>query len=221
MPQKFLFDTCFDQPPAPRTAPAKPVEPVEPVEPTYTRSELDAARAAGIAEGRAAEAAEATRSTEAVIVSTLAAISRDVAALIDMRAALAGELQRDAVAVIRTVLQKAVPALCRKHPLVEIDALVADCLRESLAEPRIVLRVAETAFDAVQRRLAGLAAAAGYPGKLVLLADAALGPGDCRVEWADGGAERDLPRLLRDIDAALVRALDTPSTNLPEETIHE
>jgi flagellar assembly protein FliH len=164
---------------------------------------------------------EAAQSIEASAASTLAAIVRDVGALVEARAALAAEMQRDAIAVLRAVLQKAVPALCRKHPLAEIETLVADCLRDSLSEPRIVLRVADTAFDAVQRRLAALSASAGYPGKLVLLADAALGPGDCRVEWADGGAERDLPRLLSDIDAALVRALDAPFPSLPEETTHD
>jgi flagellar assembly protein FliH len=221
VPQKFLFDTCFDPPAAPRVAPPKPVEPVPPPEPTYTRAELEAVRAAGVAEGRAAAMVEAAQSAETSAAVTLAAIARDVAALIEARGALAGEMQRDAVAVLRAVLQKTVPALCRKHPLAEVEALVADCLRDSLAEPRIVLRVGDAAFDAVQRRLADIAASAGYPGKLVLLADAALGPGDCRVEWADGGAERDLPRLLRDIDAALVRALDAPSTSLPEETTHD
>ena len=46
-------------------------------------------------------------------------------------------------------------------------------------------------------------------GRIVLLADETLGLGDARVEWADGGAERDTGRLMRDIDGALARALDT------------
>ncbi len=31
----------------------------------------------------------------------------------------------------------------------------------------------------------------GFEGRMVITADAALGSGDCRVEWADGGINRD------------------------------
>ena len=58
-----------------------------------------------------------------------------------------------------------------------------------------MLRVNDALFDALQRRLAAIAQANGYAGKIVLLADDALAPGDGRIEWADGGAERDTRRL--------------------------
>jgi flagellar assembly protein FliH len=155
---------------------------------------------------------------------TLEAIASDLAKLGAAHAAAATQVEREAVGVLRAVLQKAMPALSRKEPLGEIEALVAECLREAIEEPRIVVRVADQLFEAVQRRLAPLAAAAGYAGKFVLLADDALGLGDCRVEWADGGAERDQKRLLNDLDAAFVRALATLDAAAPtfaQETTHE
>jgi flagellar assembly protein FliH len=47
----------------------------------------------------------------------------------------------------------------------------------------------------------------GFAGKVVLLAETSVAPGDCRIEWADGGVERDSARLWRDIDLAVARLL--------------
>lgn len=209
--QKFLFDTSFD-PPEETAQPAPAATPRQPPEPTFTRAELDAARDAGIAEGRAAAFAEAAGGIEQRAATALSVIAAEVQKVMGERAALAVEVQRDALVLVRTIVRKLAPALCRKDPLAEIEALVAEILRDAIDEPRLVLRVADDLFDAVQARLAPLAEAAGFAGKLVLLADGALLLGDCRIEWADGGTERNTRRLLGDIDAALVR-LDPASTD--------
>jgi flagellar assembly protein FliH len=78
-------------------------------------------------------------------------------------------------------------------------------------------------FDAMQQRLASLTGAAGFAGKVVLLADESLDVADARIEWAEGGAERDTKRLLSDIDAALAHALDTIDVTgtTPHEENHD
>jgi flagellar assembly protein FliH len=221
-PHKFLFEQSFDAPDPPRGAGRKS-QPLPP-EPTFTKAELEAARAAAASEARAAARAEAAGSTEAQAAATLARLEAALAAVLDARARLAEEAQRRAMEITQAVLRKAVPALSRKAPLLEIEAMVADCLRETFDEPRIVLRVADALFEAMHKRLAALTAATGFAGRVILLADETLGPGDARVEWADGGAERDIGRLMRDIDGALARALDTipvPGTSPLEENKHE
>jgi flagellar assembly protein FliH len=74
----------------------------------------------------------------------------------------------------------------------------------------VAVTVVRKLFPRVEARW-GLAQSAGYPGRLILIADDTIGPGDCRVEWADGGAERLGERLWRDIDAVIQRALGVPS----------
>jgi flagellar assembly protein FliH len=201
--QKFLFDVSFDAPDL--SAASSPALRKAPQEPTFTRAELEAARLKATAEGHAAGLAEANAAIEQRAAAALAALANGVAALTAARATLAAEMQARAAAVIRAIAQKVAPVLCRREPLAEIEALLRDCLGEQRDEPRIVLRVADALFEPMQRRLDDLAAAEGFAGKLVLLADPAMGPGDCRVEWADGGAERNIRRLLTDIDAALAR----------------
>jgi flagellar assembly protein FliH len=209
-PQKFLFDRSFDLPDPPRAIPRKPPPPAAPPpEPTFSKAELEAARAADIAEGRETAMAEAARSAEERTAAALSAIAAGVGQLISTQQRTTEEIQRRGVETLRMIVQKTVPALAKKAPLVEVEALLADCLREAFDEPRVVLRVADAIFESVQARLQAITAATGFAGKLVLLADETLGPGDARVEWSEGGAERDTRRLLHDFDGALSRALNT------------
>jgi flagellar assembly protein FliH len=205
--QKFLFDVSFDQPEEPAAELRK-----APPEPTFTRAELEAARAEGAAQGRSAALAEAAQSAASRTAAALGTIETGIAALLEARAALVGALEQQALVLLRAALTKALPALCRKDPLSELEALVARCLGEALDEPRIVVRVGDALFDPIQKRLGAIAQANGFAGKLVLLAEPALADGDARIEWADGGAERDTSRLAAEIDAVLARALTPPPT---------
>ena len=45
------------------------------------------------------------------------------------------------------------------------------------------------------------------------MADPALGPSDARIEWADGGAERNTRQLLADIEQAAERMLGAAMTS--------
>ena len=67
--------------------------------------------------------------------------------------------------------------------------------------------------------MAPLAASLGFPGKLIILVDDELGQSDCRVEWADGGAERDTARTWREIEATLDRAMIALAN--PDETARQ
>ncbi|MGO8914996.1 MAG: hypothetical protein ACLQJR_03720 [Stellaceae bacterium] len=217
-PHKFLFDQSFDLPDAARGVQRKPPPP--PPEPTFSRAELEAAREAGVAAGHAAALAEAAQSIEARAAGSLSSLALGLKVILVARQRYAEDARRSALDTLRAVIAKVVPALCRKAPLVEIETMVADCLREAFDEPRIVLRVADGLFETMRQRLEAVTAASGFPGKIVLLADETLGPGDARVEWAEGGAERDARRLMHDIDGALARALDSipvPGTSPPEE----
>lgn len=209
-PQRYLFDVSFDLPDPGVGAKAL----------RFTAADVAAARAAGAVEGREAALADAAVSTEAQTAAAIEALGRAIEALGEARAAWAGDTEQRAVALLRAALQKAVPAFAAKEPVAEIEALLAGCLAEALDEPRIVLRVSDALFEAVQARISAVVQAGGYSGKVVLLADAALSGGDGRVEWADGGAERDASRIAQEIDAVLARALAAPPPCPSEETLH-
>ena len=219
-PHRFLFDQSFDLPDAPRAARKAP----SPPEPTFSKAELEAVQMRALGEGRAAALAEAAQSQDARIAASLESIEAALRQSLDARARQAEDARHRALEMVRGLMQKLAPALCRAAPLLELETMIAACLREAFDEPRIVLRVADDVFDALRQRLGALTSSLGFAGKVVLLADEALGPADARIEWAEGGAERDSDRLIHDIDAALLRALDAiaaPGASPTEENGHE
>jgi flagellar assembly protein FliH len=200
--EKFLFDICFDAP----GGDVRQRGPVTPAEVPITRADLDAAVAQARAEGHAAGLAEATAQREQRISETLPIIAQLLAAMFAAKDEARRESERTTIELTRTIAGKLFPALVRQGALTEIETVVAQCVREAVAEPRLVLRVPDTIFEAAQQRMAPLATSLGFPGKFIILVDDELGQSDCRVEWADGGAERDTARSWREIEAALDRA---------------
>ena len=203
LPQKFTFDVSFDHLAAqsPRSL----------AERRFTRGELEATRQAALAEGHAAGLAEAAKSAQSLTASSLAAMAERIAALITTHDATTADTQRRAVAAMQAILAKLLPGLAAKDPLGEVEAFAIKCLHEGIAEPRVVLRVAGELYEPLRERIDALAAAAGYGGRIVLLSDETIAPGDARVEWADGGAERDFAAQCAGIDALLARRAEPGS----------
>ncbi len=202
--KKYLFDISFDQ------VASKPTTPVleQPQEEKFTRAELEAAQREALAEGHNAGFAEASAAAEAAAAAALEALVQGVTALIATQDATALETQRQAIAALRVIVAKTLPALAAKGAFAEIEAFVRKYLVEALDEPRVVLRVGSEVYEAVREQLEAVAAAAGYTGRIVLLTDETLAASDARVEWADGGVERKLAEKLNEVDAAMARSCD-------------
>ena len=69
----------------------------------------------------------------------------------------------------------------------------------------MVVRIGADIYDAAKDKLEEIARARGFEGRLVVLADSAMAPGDCRIEWADGGVARDRAATLAAIDDVVAR----------------
>jgi flagellar assembly protein FliH len=211
--KKFLFETSFDAQDGRSAASARAGKPV----PVYTEDDLEAVRDAARAEGKAEGARDAQASIEAIAAQALARIGDRLA---DGHAALNAAVdgvKRDAVQVALIVTRKALPGLARESELREVEALVTDCLETVLDEPRVVIRVPDSLLDALKGRVDTLAARSGFTGRIVLLGDANMPQSDCRVEWADGGGERDSSRLWTEIEGTVDRFLATlgPAPSIP------
>lgn len=201
--EKFLFDFSFDAP----GADARQRGAVTPADPVFSRGELDAATSRARDEGHAAGMAEALKRREQQVGNALDAIAERLGAILAEKASADRQSERNTIELTRAIASKLFPALLRKGALAELEAIVIQCMHDTIGEPRLVLRVPDAIFEAAQQRIAPLAASNGYPGKVIILVDETLGESDCRVEWADGGAERDIARSWRDIDTAIERAL--------------
>jgi flagellar assembly protein FliH len=106
-----------------------------------------------------------------------------------------------------SIVRKLHPEFARRYGVQEIESAVQDCLTHLDRLPKVTIKVAPALLEAVKEKTKALVAQAHFDGKLAVVGDAALGPGDCRVEWGDGGAERDQSRVWAQIDQAVEAAL--------------
>ena len=178
-PVKFLFEDDFT---SGHSAPGKRMIAAAAHEAALARAEAD-----GFRKGmNAAEAKIEGRAT-----SALERIAQAIAAMTQGLAALEARLEAESVEVAVAVAQKLAPELIAKEPLAEITALASSCFHQLIAAPHIVVRVAEQIYEIAQPRLEQIAHLHGFQGRLVMLAEPGMAPGDCRIEWADGGVSRD------------------------------
>jgi len=124
-----------------------------------------------------------------------------LALVVAAEAAAAGKSVELAMAIVK----KLHPALVERQGLAEIESVLGQCLESLKQEPRLVAYVHSARLDALQERLTQLSGSAGFEGRVVLIGDDAMGESDCRVEWADGGVEREAGRIRRSIEDALTR----------------
>jgi flagellar assembly protein FliH len=148
---------------------------------------LAEARAKAYDDGVAAARAEA----EARAAAALDRIAGGFDMLARRLAAVEARLEAEAVEVAVAVAGKLAPELIAREPFAEIAALARDCFTHLVAAPHVVVRVSDALHAHAREQLEATARAHGFDGRLVVLAEADIAPGDCRIEWADGGIVRD------------------------------
>lgn len=212
--RKFLFDTDFAQPkrPAPPANEAKepPADsagpaPEEAPPPVFSEEDLAMARHEGFAAGKQEGIREAAATVERQIAETLERIGDGLPELFIAQRQAADDLQHDGMEVIRALARKALPSLAEGNALGEIEHLAGVVLDRLRIEPRVVFRVNDGLADMVRERLAAVAGARGYAGTVDVQGDAGITPGDCRIEWSQGGAERQAAAILDEMDRIIAR----------------
>ena len=177
--------------------------------PTFSEEELQQACRDALEKGIQQGRDESRQTVETVMV---AIIERAVAQL-DML--LAAEQQRiemsQKIALNATIatIKKIWPGILQKLGMELIESTLRQGMEYNNEEPRIVVRVHDSLLDEVVRRLPQLQSQEAFAGKVIVLADAGVIAGDCKVEWADGGLERISRTLSQQLDNALERLLST------------
>ncbi|MBF0306565.1 MAG: flagellar assembly protein FliH [Alphaproteobacteria bacterium] len=225
--RKFLFETDFDvhhqrreevdvravagiqvgdDPPPPQAT-----EPPPPP-PTFSEDELATAREHAYEQGHRAGLQEAEMNSNRMAALAQATIATKLGEIGKRQAEATDDIARDSVRTAIAVMRKLLPDYLRRHAADEIEALVSECVAHVLDVPRINVRVSDSIADSMRERLDLAVQQVGFEGRLLVSGDPRLPPGDCRVEWGDGGAERDGARLMAEIDAIIERATATAPT---------
>jgi len=234
--RRFLFDTEFDADVArrrderlaaeallPRQAPAPPPEPEEPPpppEPVFKSADLLQAHEDGYADGFANGKAAAEAAAVVRVSATLEMLADQLEYLVQSAADTAARQREGVIEIGAAIARKLLPDLSRRQGTAEVETLIATVITDLIDEPRMVIRVADADLDALSERIDAIATRRGFAGKVVLLAEPSVASGDCRIEWADGGVERDSARLWHDIDMAVARLLGGNHDHGPDGQQH-
>jgi flagellar assembly protein FliH len=177
--------------------------------PTITLVEAERRRAdaesVAYRNGFAAGHAQARSETEQAAANALALIADGLARIESALAGIEAQFETEAVEVAVAVAGKLAPELIAHEPLAEISALATECFRQLVKTPHISVRIGTDIYDVGKAKLEEIARAGGFEGRLVVNADTSLSPGDCRIEWSEGGVTRDRAATLAAIDDVVAR----------------
>jgi len=196
-PTKFLFDMDFAG-----GADRKPAMSL-----VDHAQKLAEAEAAAHRRGYAQAQSDAAVESDRRVAAALERIADGIAEADKTLSAIETRLECEAVEVAVAVAKKLAPELIAREPFAEIAALASDCFRQLVAAPHVVVRIQDALYATAREKLEQIVRSQGFEGRLVVLAEPEIALGDCRIEWADVGINRDSAAAGAAIDAAVTAYL--------------
>ena len=147
------------------------------------------------------------------MAAALSVIADGLGRLDNALTAIETRLETEAVEVAVAVAAKLSPALIAREPFAEIAALATECFHHLVSTPLVSVRIAADIHGTAKEQIEEIARAGGFDGRLAVISDDNLAPGDCRIEWADGGVIRDSSATTSAIDETVARYI--AARNMP------
>ena len=194
-PRKFMFERSFDNGAAVRAPERKPV--------TLKPEQVDALKKEAYDAGFAAGHQTGADQQTAQLMATLARVDEHIGQMIGNMQAFHQRQDAQMRQLVIAVARKILPDFTARNGLQEIEAVLSGVIAEMVYEPRLVIRVHESQFDPIKTKVHEIAAQRAYAGSVVILSDPEIACGDCRVEWADGGIERNTAGTLKDVEGMI------------------
>ena len=203
-PQKFGFDTCFDE--AGRVVSTAAPRPRR----TYLAAEVEALQAQAFAEGQAAQRV----SDEGRRAQALADIADACRQALPMLNQVIEAHRAQAASLALATGEAVASAALDRLPRAPLNAALEALSAEIDGAARLIVRASGADRD-LAAMLEKAANDAGLPGRVLLRDEPGLGPAAFVIEWPDGRAEYDpdaAAQRVRDaLQAALAAEADHPS----------
>ena len=175
--------------------------------PAYTEGQLLLAKERSFAEGKTAGLSESKQQQENLIAQLLQKTLQLTEGLIKNEDRREIEKAIGSVKLALQVVYKILPGFAGQYSEGEIESLITQSIETRRDEPHIAVTVPTVHLEFLKSRVDALAADKNYAGKIILLADDNLPKTDCRVEWANGGAERVYDNILAQIENEFNKAI--------------
>ena len=181
-PVRFNFDNVFgakdasDQSAAPRARS------------TYTAAEVEAIRAEALLQGKN----DSDAMSSALRAKALTFVAQNLTSVIAHADASIAVIRQESAQLALAVGRKLAECALAAFPAKELEELVAGCLHKMHAEPRLVVRASPICAEILRGEIDEMCTKQGFAGRVIVIAEPSLAGTDCRIEWADGGIERDV-----------------------------
>lgn len=176
-------------------------------------ADITAARAEGFRDGEI----QGRQQGEAQLVALAGQIARAADRLLAQDDARAVAVEEQAAQVALAAARALAGAALAEKPMAEIEAAVRECLVHARLAAHLVVRVHESAVEAVEGLLKRLAQHSGYAGRLIVLGEPDIAAGDGRIEWADGGVAIDRQLLSQQVEHAVARVFGRSTAAMATE----
>ena len=182
------------------------------------KASLQEAEARGFARGLGEGRRQAQAENAAQLGACTQRLAEAAASLIADADAQRAALEEEAVALAVAVGRKLAGQALEAQPLASISEVARAAFQHLRAVPHLVVRVNEGFVDEVESLILRIARERGYDGRIVVLGEPEIAPGDARLEWADGGVVREQARVEEALAAAASAFTPFPPSGAIDQT---
>lgn len=210
--RKFLFDlNIFDAPEVEEVP-----EDLPPPPPTFSEEELAAARDISFEQGRIQGQKEQVESREQFVAETLGTIAQNFSHLFAAETIRESVYEKEALRLSIAALDLLFPSLNERMGADEVKKVIQKTLIDHRKTKEITIRVSEGMKGEIETMISRIRQDEHEDVLWRVLEDPALSPGDCALEWSDGGAVRNPEKTAADIRKNLESLLGAPQERISE-----
>lgn len=214
-PFVFRDFAAREEPPPP--PPPNPVDELPPPAPGFNEEELLAAQKEAEAMGRAKGREDAKRewdemaiARETQIIALLESLLGRMEAELQSNRTTQDAMRGDMANIVLMIARKLVGNALDAQPLGAVETMVDECLTMLAGEAKLSIAVAkelEEPLRAWMERLPRMDRPV-----IDVIGDVRMQPGDCRIQWPGGKAERNQEALMKEMEAIVMRTMTGKET---------
>ena len=182
---------------------AKKEEAEKPKEPSYSQSELDAAVKSAEEQGYEKGFSSATTELQKAAATALEEINNRLVALLSGEVENRREAEASALKFAVELVRKLLPNLEVEVAKQEVEAFLSDNFSKFRGEKNLSFSFHPDMAAEIAPQLSRLAEKNDFEGKISVHKDINLNLSDCRVEWRNGGVERNTEEVLEKVENIL------------------
>ena len=210
--KKFFFDVnIFDAPPKEEI-----LEDLPPPPPVFSEDELAGAKDMAFEQGRQLGQKEQVESREQYVAVTLDTVAQNFSRLFAAETMREAIFEKESLRLAISLLDLLYPSFDQKVGADEVRKVIEKTLTGHRKTKEITIRVSTGLKGEIETMITRIRREEHEEVLWRVVEDTNLAPGDCMLEWGDGGAVRDSVRTARDIRKNLEFLLGSPQERISE-----